>query len=66
FNYNLFVHQWPTRLYEKEAQVDLCNWVRQGKLSAQEFISHRFSIDQIEVALQAVQGRKVVKALLSY
>ncbi|MED5416031.1 MAG: zinc-binding dehydrogenase [Candidatus Latescibacterota bacterium] len=66
FNYNLFVHQWPTRLYEKEAQVDLCNWVRQGKLSAREFISHRFSIDQIEVALQAVQGRKVVKALLSY
>ena len=24
YNFNLFVHQWPTRLYEKEAQVPLC------------------------------------------
>lgn len=66
FNYNLFVHQWPTRLYEKEAQVDLCDWVRQGKLSASEFITHRFSIDQIGEALDEVRGRKVVKALLRY
>ena len=66
FNFNLFVHQWPTRLYEKEAQVPLCDWVREGKLSASEFITHRFSIGEIDAALEAVRGRKVVKALLSY
>ena len=66
YNYNLFVHQWPTRLYEREAQDPLCDWIREGKLTASQFISHRFAVDQIVEALQAVQGRKVVKALLSY
>jgi threonine dehydrogenase-like Zn-dependent dehydrogenase len=66
FNYNLYIHQWPTRLYEKEAQVPICNWVRQGKLSASAFITHRFSIDDITEALEAVRGRKVIKALLTY
>ncbi len=66
FNYNLYVHQWPTREYEREAQLPLCDWVRQGKLAASEFISHRFALEQIGEALEAVRGRKVIKALLSY
>ncbi len=66
FNYNIFVHQWPTRLYEKEAQRPLCDWVREGKLSGGEFITHRFAIDDIADALEAVRGRKVIKALLGY
>jgi 2-desacetyl-2-hydroxyethyl bacteriochlorophyllide A dehydrogenase len=66
YNFNLFVHQWPTRLYEKEAQRPLCEWVREGKLSASEFITHRFGIDEIDQALAAVRERKVIKALLSY
>lgn len=66
FNYNVFMHQWPTRLYEKEAQGPLCDWVREGKLCADEFITHRFSIDEIGGALQAVQERKVIKATLKY
>jgi threonine dehydrogenase-like Zn-dependent dehydrogenase len=66
FNYNIFVHQWPTRLFEKEAQVPLCDWIRAGKLVGKEFVSHRFGIDEIEDALECVKGRKVVKALLCY
>ncbi|MGB0326446.1 MAG: zinc-dependent alcohol dehydrogenase [Akkermansiaceae bacterium] len=66
FNYNLYIHQWPTRLYEKEAQVPLCDWMREGKLSASEFITHRFSINDISTALATVQERKVIKALLEY
>ena len=66
FNYNLFIHQWPTRLYEKEAQGPLCDWMREGKLSASEFITHRFSINDIATALATVQERKVIKALLEY
>lgn len=66
FNYNLYIHQWPTRLYEKEAQGPLCQWMREGKLSASEFITHRFSIDDIAKALTAVEERKVIKALLEY
>lgn len=66
FNYNLFIHQWPTRLYEKEAQGPLCDWMREGKLSASEFITHRFSINDIATALATVKERKVIKALLKY
>ncbi len=66
FNYNIFIHQWPTRLYEKEAQVPLCDWIREGKLSSSEFITHTFDIDDIDQALKAVADRKVIKALLTY
>ena len=66
FNYNIFMHQWPTRLYEKEAQDQLCDWMREGKLLATDFITHRFPIEEISSALQAVAERKVIKALLSY
>ena len=66
FNYNIFVHQWPTRLYEKESQPILCKWIEEGKLSGEEFTSHRFKIDDISSALKAVQERKVIKAILEY
>lgn len=66
FNYNIFIHQWPTRLYEKEAQGPLCDWIREGKLSSAEFITHTFAIDDIDLALKAVADRKVIKALLTY
>jgi threonine dehydrogenase-like Zn-dependent dehydrogenase len=66
FNYNVLVHQWPTRRYEKEAQGPLTDWIREGRLSAQDFITHRFAIDAITDALEAVKQRKVVKALLTY
>ncbi len=66
FNYNIYIHQWPTRLYEKESQTTLCGWVNEGKLAGSEFISHRFNITDISDALAAVQERKVIKAVLSY
>lgn len=66
YNFNWFVHQWPTRRYEKAAQGPLCDWVREGKLSSSEFITHTFSIDEIVKALATVAERKVIKALLRY
>ena len=66
FNYNIFMHQWPTRLYEKEAQGQLCEWMRTGELKASDFVTHRFLITDIKDALQAVSERKVIKALLEY
>ncbi|MBH54010.1 MAG: sorbitol dehydrogenase [Opitutaceae bacterium] len=66
FNFNLYLHQWPTRQYEKEAQRPICDWLRSGQLSSEEFITHRFSIDEIDKAFTAVRGRKVIKAVLEY
>ena len=66
FNFNLFFHQWPTRAREREAQQPLCDWVRQGKLKPEEFITHEFPVEQINDALDAVKRREVIKALLRY
>lgn len=66
YNFNLYVHQWPTRFFEKEAQGPVCNWLRSGDLKSEEFISHRFSIDDISEAFAAIEEKKVIKAVLEY
>jgi len=66
YNFNLFVHQWPTRHRERAAQQPLCDWLREGKLDPQEFITHEFQLDQINDALDAVKGGSVLKALIRY
>ena len=66
FNFNLLVHQWPTRRYEKESQAALCQWIREGRLTSADFITHRFPLEKIADAFRAVSDRKVIKALLEY
>ncbi len=66
YNFNLLIHQWPTRHRERTAQQPLCQWVREGKLNADEFISHEFAFENIMDAYQAVADRKVIKALIHY
>ena len=66
FNYNIYIHQWPTRLYEKESQNLLCEWINEEKLSASEFITHEFQVDEVSKGLEEVQKRKVIKAILKY
>ena len=44
----------------------LCEWIREGKISAAEFVTHEFPVEQINDALEAVKQGKVLKALLRY
>jgi Zn-dependent alcohol dehydrogenase len=44
----------------------LCDWIREGKLRAAEFITHEFPLEQINDALTAVKEGEVIKALLRY
>ena len=66
YNFNLIIHQWPTRHRERAAQEPLCQWIRTGKLSAREFITHEFKLENITDALQAIAEKKVLKALITY
>lgn len=66
FNFNLFVHQWPTRFREHAAQAPLCEWLRQGKIKPGDFITHDFKMEQINEALDAVSNGQVIKAILRY
>ena len=66
YNFNLFVHQWPTRHRERAAQAPLCEWIRQGKLKADEFVTHTFPFEQVNDALAASKTGAVIKCLLTY
>ena len=66
YNFNLYMHQWPTRHRERAAMDPLCEWIREGKISAAEFVTHEFPVEQINDALEAVKQGKVLKALLRY
>jgi len=66
FNFNLFVHQWPTRRREAAAQGPICDWIREGKLSADEFVTHDFKLEEINEALDAVKRGEAIKVLLRY
>ena len=66
YNFNLFVHQWPTRFRERAAQGTLCDWIREGKLKADEFVTHVFPFEQINDALAESKKGTVIKCLLTY
>jgi threonine dehydrogenase-like Zn-dependent dehydrogenase len=66
YNFNLFIHQWPTRRRERAAQPQLCEWIGQGTLRADEFVTHEFPVEQIGEALATVRSGAVVKCLLRF
>lgn len=66
YNFNLYMHQWPTRHREQAAQKPLCAWIRDGKVRAEEFITHEFPVEQINEALGAVRRGEVIKCLLRF
>lgn len=66
YNFELHMHQWPTRSEEKAAMITLAQWIAEGKLSASDFITHRFEIGQIEEAFAAVKRGEVLKCVLTF
>jgi threonine dehydrogenase-like Zn-dependent dehydrogenase len=66
YNFNLLIHQWPTRAREACAQEPLCDWIRQGVLDSAEFISAEFPVAQIEQALRLSDAGRTLKMLLRF
>ena len=66
YNFNLIVHQWPTRARERAALEPICAWIRAGKLAASEFVTHRFPVVDIEKALAAVKAGEALKILMRW
>lgn len=66
YNFNLLVHQWPTRFREAAAQEPLCEWIEQGVLSYKEFISVEFPIDQVQGAVDLSNTGQTIKTLLRF
>jgi threonine dehydrogenase-like Zn-dependent dehydrogenase len=66
YNFNLLVHQWPTRAREAAAQEPLCEWVKAGKLSHTEFVSAEYPISRINEALDIAKSGRPLKTLLRF
>jgi D-arabinose 1-dehydrogenase-like Zn-dependent alcohol dehydrogenase len=66
YNFNLLVHQWPTREYEAAAQEPICGWIRDGKLRFQDFITAEYEISQIQDAIDCVKYNKALKVALRF
>jgi threonine dehydrogenase-like Zn-dependent dehydrogenase len=66
YNFNLFVHQWPTRSAEAAAQAPLVEWIRNGSLRWQDFKTAEFPLDRIEEALAATAEPTSIKTMLRF
>lgn len=66
YNFNLLVHQWPTRARESVAQEPLCQWIEEGKLNHTEFLSAEYPIEDIRAAFEASKSGLPVKTLLRF
>ena len=66
YNFDLHMHQWPTRSEEKTAMTTLAQWIEEGRHSASDFITHRFKIEEIEEAFAAVKRGEVLKCVLTF
>lgn len=66
YNFNLYVHQWPTRAREAAAQEPLCEWLQTGKLKPAEFISATFPIRKIDEALALSKTGITLKTILTF
>ena len=44
----------------------MCEWIKKGKLSASEFVTHRFNIAELDKALAAVKAGEALKILMTW
>jgi threonine dehydrogenase-like Zn-dependent dehydrogenase len=66
YNFNLLIHQWPTRFRERAAQEPLIEWIRAGKLSHSEFVSAEFPVRQINQAIEFAKTGEPIKTLIRF
>lgn len=66
YNFNLLIHQWPTRWREAAAQQPLCEWLRAGTLRPADFLSAEFPIAQIADAIALAGTGRALKTMLRF
>ena len=64
YNFNLLIHQWPTRFAEAAAQDPLIEWIRNGSLDWRDFVTGSFPVKDVEAAVEAVKKPDSIKTML--
>lgn len=66
YNFNLFMHQWPTRTAESAAQAPLIEWIRAGTLSHKDFLTAEYPVREAAQAMKATEEPDAIKTLLRF
>jgi threonine dehydrogenase-like Zn-dependent dehydrogenase len=66
YNFNLFMHQWPTRTAEAAAQEPLVEWIRAGRISHRDFVSAEYPVRDAAKAQMATSAPDAIKTLLRF
>jgi len=64
YNWNLLVHQWPTRRYEGEATRLVADYVRLGVIDFKPFITRKFPFAEYKKAFNLVAKNETLKVVL--
>jgi threonine dehydrogenase-like Zn-dependent dehydrogenase len=66
YNFNVLVHQWPTRIAEAAAQSPLIAWIRAGQLDPRLFLTGDFPVEDVNDALAETGKPTAIKTLLRF
>ncbi len=66
YNFNLLIHQWPTRELEAAAQDPLCDWIISGDLDYKDFLSAEYPIVNFKDAFNNVKNGSAIKTMLRW
>ena len=66
YNFNLYMHQWPTREAEAAAIGPLLEWIRSGRLRHEDFVTGRYALSDISAALEATGRPTSIKTMLRF
>lgn len=65
-NFNLLIHQWPTRTYEAAAHEPLSDLVIEGTLKADDFVTGRYTVEQYAEAFAASRQPGAIKTMITF
>jgi threonine dehydrogenase-like Zn-dependent dehydrogenase len=63
-NWQLIVHQFPDYAKEAAAHEPLCEYIEQGKISSEDYITHEYPFEMIEKGFEMVEKNQALKVLL--
>lgn len=58
YNWTLYFHQFPSKPAEAEAHLQIVNWIREGVLNPNDFVSHVFDFKDIDRAFDVIKKRE--------
>ena len=65
-NWRMVVHQWPNYPREAAAQEPLCEMIREGSISSEEFITHELPFEQVADGFALIKENRALKVLLHF